>query len=69
MVYEVVFRRREETGVGPGITRIKYKGVRRVSTDNENGVTFIGSKNEVLAFIPNEVLLYVEKTEWLNPTN
>lgn len=69
MVYEVVFRRREEMGVDPGITRIKYKGVRRVSTENENGVTLIGSKNEVLAFIPNEVLLYVEKVEQLNPTD
>lgn len=62
MIYKVVFKHKEETGVN--IIETKFKGIRRVSA-NPSGISFTGPKNEVIAFIPHESLLYTEKVETL----
>ena len=62
MIYKVVFRKTGDAGVH--VTETKFRNISRVRTDIGNGVTFFGSQQgEVLAFIPNESLLYIEKVE------
>lgn len=59
MIYKVVFKKEETTGIH--ITETKFKGISRVCTSGGNGVTFFDSEGEVLTFIPNESLLYIER--------
>lgn len=59
MIYKVAFKQKDTTGIH--VTETKFKGIKRVCLNRRNGVTFIGSNNEILAFIPNDSLLYIEK--------
>ena len=61
MIYKVVFKKEGATGIH--ITETKFKDISRVCTGEGNGVTFFNSEGEVLTFIPNESLLYIEKVE------
>lgn len=63
MIYKVVFKQEKETKVI--VEEIKVRGVKRILTDKRGGISFIGSKNEVLAFVPSESLLYAEKVEFV----